>query len=64
MIAQWTFTGGRLEACDKNGSLLGQWEVDASMGLPLAGLLNHNPGLSRLLLGCSARKGPSTSACL
>ena len=59
MIAQWTFNDGRLEACDKNGSLLGRWEVDASMGLPFAGLLKHNPGLSRILLGRFARKEPT-----
>lgn len=48
MDEKWTFDNGRLEARNKNGSLLDRWEVEASMGPLLASLLNHNPPLGRI----------------
>lgn len=50
MNALWTFEGGRLVARNLAGAVLWAWLADEAMGRPLADLLNHAQGLSRLLL--------------
>ena len=50
MNALWTFEGGRLVARNLAGAVLWAWLTDEAMGRPLADLLNHAQGLSRLLL--------------
>lgn len=50
MNALWTFEGGHLVARNQAGAVLWAWPADEAMGRPLADLLNHSQGLSRLLL--------------
>lgn len=50
MNALWTFEGGHLVARNQAGAVLWAWLADEAMGRPLADLLNHSQGLSRLLL--------------
>lgn len=50
MNAVWNFEGGHLVARNQAGAVLWAWLADEAMGRPLADLLNHSQGLSRLLL--------------
>lgn len=50
MNAIWNFEGGHLVARNEVGAVLWAWQVDETMGRPLADLFNHSQSLSRLLL--------------
>lgn len=59
MTVNWVFTGGRLQAHNEAGAVLVEWVADDEMGLPLADLLNHAPGLGRLLLAGAGSLQPA-----